>query len=117
VTLGEIDMPIDEDLELNPFEWAQTSARAHARALQELLLLKARVQSEQQTTAKLHAQLDEFICTKNDTETAMLEQFMELLNLKKLKIRDQSRLLAVAEVDESTGQSGHPELSARSYVM
>ena len=103
MTLGEIDMPIDQDLELNPFEWAQTSARAHARALQQLALLQARVQSEQQTTAKLQAQLDEFIRTKNDAETAMLEQFMELLNLKKLKIRDQSRLLAAAAVDESTG--------------
>jgi LytS/YehU family sensor histidine kinase len=100
-------MPIDEDFEFNPFEWAQTSARAHASALQQLVTLKARVRSEQETAAKLHAQLEEFIRTKNDTETAMLEQFMELLNLKKHKIRDQSRLLAAAKVDESTGQPCH----------
>jgi methionyl-tRNA synthetase len=96
-------MPIDESLEFDAFEWAQTSARAHASALQQLVVVQARVRSEQETAAKLNAQLDEFIRTKNDTETAMLVQFMELLNLKKLKIRDQSRLLAAAQVDESTG--------------
>jgi hypothetical protein len=67
--------------------------------------LKARVSSEQDTIAKLNAQLDDFIKTKNDTETAMLQQFMELLNEKKMKIRDQSRLLAGAKVDKSAGKS------------
>ncbi|KAF1918204.1 hypothetical protein BDU57DRAFT_514844 [Ampelomyces quisqualis] len=101
VTLGEIVLPKDDDFEFNPFEWAQISAKAHSQTLQEVADLKARANTEQDTIAKLNAQLDDFIKTKNETETAMLQQFMELLNEKKRKIRDQSRLLATVKVDNS----------------
>ncbi|KAF9701205.1 hypothetical protein EKO04_000134 [Ascochyta lentis] len=102
VTLGEIVLPKDDEFEFNPFEWAQASAQAHSQTLQELAQVKTRIDSEKDTIAELHAQLDDFIKTKNEAETAMLQQFMELLNEKKRKIRDQSRLLAGAKVDKST---------------
>ncbi|KAL1655009.1 hypothetical protein SLS61_002317 [Didymella pomorum] len=102
VTLGEIVLPRDDEFELNPFEWARASAQAHTKTLQELAEVKARIDSENDTITKLNAQLDDFIKTKNEAETAMLQQFMELLNEKKRKIRDQSRLLATAKVDKST---------------
>ncbi|KAI4923887.1 hypothetical protein J4E85_008044 [Alternaria conjuncta] len=102
VTLGEIVLPEDDEFEFNPFEWAQASAMAHAKTLQQVVNLKDQVKSEQHTLAKLNAQLDDFIKTKNDTETAMLQQFMQLLNEKKRKIRDQSRLLAGVKVDKPT---------------
>ena len=104
VTLGEITLPRDEDFEFNPFDWAQASAQAHAQTLKDMAAWKASVSHEQDTIAKLNAQLEDFIKTKNETETAMLQQFMELLNEKKRKIRDQSRLLASATVDKSTGK-------------
>lgn len=65
--------------------------------------MRARIDNEKDVITKLNAQLDDFIRTKNEAETAMLQQFMELLNEKKRKIRDQSRLLATARVDKSTG--------------
>jgi len=105
VTLGEISLPRDDDFEFNPFEWAQASAQAHAATLQELAQLKSTASSEVDTIAKLNAQLDDFIKAKNESETAMLQQFMELLNEKKRKIRDQSRLLAGAKVDRTVGES------------
>lgn len=105
MTLGEIVLPKDDDFEFNPFEWAQASAKAHSQTLQELADLKASANTEQDIIARLNAQLDDFIKTKNETETAMLQQFMELLNEKKRKIRDQSRLLATAKVDTSVGKS------------
>ncbi|KAF1945292.1 hypothetical protein EJ02DRAFT_369615 [Clathrospora elynae] len=105
VTLGGIILPQDDGFEFNPFEWAQASATAHAQALQQLVDMKARASSEQETITKLNAQLDDFIKIKNDTETAMLQQFMELLNDKKRKIRDQSRLLAGAKVDDATASA------------
>jgi septal ring factor EnvC (AmiA/AmiB activator) len=104
VTLGDIVLSKDDDFEFNPFEWTQASAKAHAQTLQELAGLKAKASSGQETISKLNAQLDDFIKTKNETETAMLQQFMELLNEKKRKIRDQSRLLAGAKVDKSAGK-------------
>jgi septal ring factor EnvC (AmiA/AmiB activator) len=80
-------------------------AQAHLQISQELGEVKARIDDEKDTIARLQAQLDDFIKTKNEAETAMLQQFMELLNEKKRKIRDQSRLLAGAQVDKSTGMS------------
>jgi hypothetical protein len=105
VTLGEIALPKDEEYELNPFEWAQISAEAHTRTLQELSDIKARATSEQATISKLQGQLDDFIKTKSETEKEMLQQFMVLLNEKKRKIRDQNRLLAGAKVNEATGKT------------
>jgi methionyl-tRNA synthetase len=97
-------LPRDDDFEFNPFEWAQASAKAHAQTLQELAELKTKANTEQVTITKLNAQLDDFIKTKDETETAMLQQFMQLLNEKKRKIRDQSRLLATAKIDSSAGK-------------
>ncbi|CAN9365258.1 unnamed protein product [Alternaria alternata] len=102
VTLGEIVLPEDDEFEFNPFEWAQVSAVAHAQTLKQMVDLEAQVKSKQQTIAKLNAQLEDFIKTKHETETAMLQQFMQLLNEKKRKIRDQSRLLAGAKVEKPT---------------
>ncbi|KAI8943848.1 hypothetical protein NX059_001820 [Plenodomus lindquistii] len=99
VTLGEITLPLDEEFEFNPFEWAQTSAVAHATTLKQLADLTTRANDEKDTIAKLDAQLQDFIRAKNEAETAMLQQFMQLLNEKKRKIRDQGRILADAKVD------------------
>jgi septal ring factor EnvC (AmiA/AmiB activator) len=101
--LGEIVLPQDDEFEFNPFDWARASATAHAQTLQHMAELEARVSREQKTIAKLNAQLDDFVKTKNEAETVMLQQFMELLNEKKRKIRDQNRLLASAKVDPATG--------------
>ncbi|KAH9874848.1 hypothetical protein J1614_004335 [Plenodomus biglobosus] len=105
VTLGEITLPLDEEFEFNPFEWAQTSAVAHAQTLKQLADLTARVNREKSTIAKLDAQLQDFIRTKDEAETAMLQQFMLLLNEKKRKIRDQGRILADAKVDVETAST------------
>lgn len=104
VTLGEIVLPKDEEFEFNPFEWTQTSAQAHASTLDGITDLKASLKDRQDTIDKLNAQLEDFIKTKNEAETAMLQQFLELLNEKKRKIRDQSRLLAGAKVDKEVGK-------------
>lgn len=111
--MGEIALLRDEEFEFNPFDWAQASAQAHAQTLQELADLRAKVSIEQETIVKLNAQLEDFIKTKNEAETIMLQQFAELLNEKKRKIRDQSRLLAGAQVDESTGMTSNHLVSVR----
>ena len=52
---------------------------------------------------KLNQQLEDLIQAKREHETSLLEKFQELLNSKKLKIRDQQRLLAGAKVDPHKG--------------
>jgi len=105
VTLGAICLPKDEEFEFNPFEWAQASATAHAHTRQQLADVTKRVAREQDAIAQLHAQLDNLIQAKHEAETAMLQQFMALLNEKKRKIRDQSRILGGAHVDHDTASS------------
>ncbi|KAF2003099.1 hypothetical protein P154DRAFT_110605 [Amniculicola lignicola CBS 123094] len=107
VTLGETALSEDDSDEaaINPFEWAQSAAEGHTFALKEVEGLKARLAGEKSIIAKLNAQLEDFIKTKNEAETAMLQQFMALLNEKKRKIRDQQRLLAGAKVDKSTASA------------
>lgn len=94
---------------MDPVEWAFMSAQAHNQTLGKLHELSVKLASEQSHIAKLNAQLEDFIKTKNETEAAMLEHFMTLLNEKKRKIRDQNRLLAAVEVDQSVGKSGVSE--------
>ena len=59
--------------------------------------------SYQETAVKLQGQIDEFIAYRGHHERQMLEKFRLLLNAKKLKIRDQQRLLAGAKVDVRAG--------------
>ena len=53
---------------------------------------------------KLNQQLEGLIEAKRLHETSLLEKFQELLNSKKLKIRDQQRLIAGAKVDPHMGK-------------
>ncbi|KAF2274265.1 uncharacterized protein EI97DRAFT_435358 [Westerdykella ornata] len=102
VTLGEIVLARTEEEEIDPIAWAYASSKAHNEALKEIERLKSMLEDKSAAMEKLNAQLDDFIKTKQETETAMLQQFMVLLNEKKRKIRDQARLLAGAKVDKAT---------------
>lgn len=102
VTLGAIHLPRDDEFEFNPFEWAQASAVAHAQTQQQLADMKMGIAREQDTIAQLQAQLHDLIQAKREAEMAMLQQFMVLLNAKKRKIRDQSRILSREHVDHDT---------------
>jgi hypothetical protein len=52
---------------------------------------------------RLEEQLQGLVDEKLAHANALLQKFADLLNSKKLKIRDQQRLLAGAKVDPSTG--------------
>lgn len=65
----------------------------------ELETATAKIESLEHSINELKAQLDDFITTKEEDETQMLEKFRDLLNEKKFKIRQQHRLLAAAKVD------------------
>ncbi len=56
------------------------------------------IKKDEQIT-KLEKELENFVKLKNDNENQLLEKFSLLLNEKKLKIRDQQRLLANSHVN------------------
>ena len=69
--------------------------------------LTNKYEEQGKTIQKLTQQLDDLIEAKKQHETSLLEKFRELLNAKKLKIRDQQRLLAGAKVDPQTAAQVH----------
>ncbi|KAK1062427.1 hypothetical protein LTR74_010266 [Friedmanniomyces endolithicus] len=65
----------------------------------QLDTLQASAELQREQVARLNRQLDELVKAKKEHEDELLQKFAALLNAKKLKIRDQQRLLAGAKVD------------------
>ncbi|KAF2491575.1 hypothetical protein BU16DRAFT_122420 [Lophium mytilinum] len=97
--MGEIVLLRDEEKEIDPLDWARVAARGAAAAKDQFADLQTQLGTQQSTIDKLHAQLDDLVKAKEENDNAMLQKFTELLNEKKMKIRDQQRLLAGAKVD------------------
>ena len=101
--LGAIALKKDEDQEINTVAWA-VNAVSRSRGLEkEVQGLQKKYNEQGETIRKLNKQLDELIEAKKEHENSLLQKFRELLNAKKLKIRDQQRLLAGAKVDPTKG--------------
>ncbi|KAI1750642.1 hypothetical protein F4782DRAFT_244621 [Xylaria castorea] len=97
--LGSIKLDENDRTEISPFDWCVSAIASRTKVMDELVAATAKIGSLEHTISELKAQLDDFITTKEEDETQMLEKFRDLLNEKKLKIRQQHRLLAAAKVD------------------
>ncbi|KAI1364487.1 hypothetical protein F5Y08DRAFT_209975 [Xylaria arbuscula] len=97
--LGSINLDENDRTEISPFDWCVSAIESRVKVTEELAAATAKIDSLQHSIEELKAQLEEFISTKEEDETEMLEKFQDLLNSKKLKIRQQLRLLAAANVD------------------
>ncbi|KAI9840500.1 MAG: hypothetical protein M1837_001560 [Sclerophora amabilis] len=100
--LGTVSLPYEETQEIELFDWTAAAARAAASTEDRIVPLEGKFKSQEETINKLNHQLEEFIRVKKEHEDALFEKFRELLNSKKLKIRDQQRLLNAAKLDPET---------------
>ncbi|KAJ5906271.1 uncharacterized protein N7473_003187 [Penicillium subrubescens] len=97
--LGSLVLKQDEDQEIALFEWTGLAA-AKADALHsQVTSLTDRYRTAEDTIAKLTQQLADLMQAKSQHENQMVVNFAQLLNEKKLKIRNQQRLLASAAAD------------------
>ncbi|KAF2097152.1 hypothetical protein NA57DRAFT_57752 [Rhizodiscina lignyota] len=116
--LGSITLTQNDEEEISPLDWAGIAAQATADAVSTVASLRSKLVEQQETITKLNAQLEDFIKAKQEQEDVMLQKFTQLLNSKKLKIRDQQRLLAGAKIDssraEEVSESRKPASSRRS---
>lgn len=71
---------------------ALAEAAAHAKELET-------------TVKELKSQLDELVTSKQDDETALLQKFRDLLNEKKVKIREQQKVIAAGSFPNSQSAS------------
>lgn len=103
--LGEIPLRKDDDEAIELYEWAAAAADTTSSLARDIRDLNGRYQDHADTIKKLDAQLEDLIIAKKEHETLLLETFQALLNTKKLKIRDQRRLIDGAKVDPRKGRS------------
>lgn len=110
--LGEIILVKDEAQEVDAVAWASTAILRCDDLEKEAEGLKRKYEDQQSIIRDLQQQLEDLIEAKNMHETALLEKFRDLLNAKKLKIRDQQRILI-----ESKGGSRKGKTSLKFEVL
>ncbi|KAI1820660.1 hypothetical protein F4861DRAFT_50974 [Xylaria intraflava] len=97
--LGSIRLDENDKAEVSLFDWCVSAIASRTRVTEELADAFTKAESLKNSVSELKAQLENFITTKEEDETQLLEKFQDLLNEKKLKIRQQQRLLDAAKAD------------------
>ncbi|VBB83804.1 Putative protein of unknown function [Podospora comata] len=106
--LGTLALKYKEDEEVQLFDWCGAVALEREKFQETVATETAKVTDLEARITELRNQLDELTQAKKDRESEILEKFCDILNEKKVKIREQQRLLAAAR----PGSSGHA-ISAR----
>jgi len=100
--LGSLKLTLDDEREEVAFpEWVDTAVSASDSLRDQLNTLQISVTEQQKQVTSLTQQLDDLVKAKKDHEEELLKKFAAMLNSKKLKIRDQQRLLAGVKIDAS----------------
>ncbi|KAI5205583.1 hypothetical protein AUEXF2481DRAFT_388214 [Aureobasidium subglaciale EXF-2481] len=97
--LGAIVLDKDEDEAIQLYDWTGFAVFRADTLAHRLATFQSTVAEHQKRIDELTAQLDDLVKAKKSQQDEMLRKFAALLNTKKLKIRDQQRLLARAKVD------------------
>ncbi|RDW88104.1 hypothetical protein BP6252_00136 [Coleophoma cylindrospora] len=99
--LGVIELQQDDDAEgdFSGFDWCGLALQATNASSHKLEDAEKRIKELEAALQESQASNRELVKAKADHEDDLLQKFSILLNEKKLKIRDQQRLLASAKVD------------------
>lgn len=112
--LGTIKLEQDDEREqVGVFDWVDSAVATSDQLRSELGTLQDSVLQQRQELSRLQNELDNLIKAKKEHEDELLSKFAALLNSKKLKIRDQQRLLSGAKIDADAADEVS---SARSSV-
>lgn len=97
-------MKQDDEQSVELFDWAGNSTARADELEQQVTKLTNRYRLAEETIQKLSQQLEELMDAKNQHEGQLVTNFVQILNEKKLKVRNQQRLLAAATVDSAKGR-------------
>jgi hypothetical protein len=103
-----VTLELTEEEAIDPFFWAGEAVEAADAMADGFDSLRRQAASQEDTISKLRKQLQGLVEAKAEHENALLSKFSEALNGKKLKIRDQQRLLAGARVDPDASKCSFP---------
>lgn len=99
-----MSLPYTEEEQLDLMDLAGEAAQDAQKTADEILNFRQEADLNKEKISKLTEQLKGLEEAKLEHENALLAKFSQLLNAKKLKIRDQQRLLAGASVDPDAGK-------------
>ncbi|KAH7157050.1 hypothetical protein EDB81DRAFT_411415 [Dactylonectria macrodidyma] len=107
--LGAITLNYDPDEAIELFEWCGAAVEASAVGKQTVADLRVKSHDSEAAVAQLQSQLEELIQAKDKDETVLLQKFRDLLNEKKMKIREQQLALAASSLGSSHPESSQPQ--------
>ena len=99
--LGEIPIRLDEEHEVDVLGWCHSAVERGDTLASEQETLQSKFSDQQATISDLNKRLEDLIAAKKEHESALMAKFCDLINTKKLKIRDQQRLLATVKPDQA----------------
>ncbi|OAQ73019.1 DNA double-strand break repair and VJ recombination XRCC4 [Pochonia chlamydosporia 170] len=91
--LGAITLNHDADEAIELFDWCATSVDAVTKAKASSSESASQVDELRSSVEELKAQLDELVAAKQEDEVVLLQKFRDLLNEKKVKIREQQKII------------------------
>jgi len=95
---GQIELT-EDDAEDNLFNWGVLAVELKDNITNEARELRAQLQAKEEESAKLKEAMEELVVLKKAHEDELIEKFAALLNEKKLKVRDQQRIINSAIPD------------------
>lgn len=98
--IASIELPETED-EVSFFDWTSLAVDGQNAAEDEVAALKVESEIDKRTIQDLQARVSDFVKIKSEHDEQLLAKFVLLLNEKKLKIRNQQRILKAAGVDNT----------------
>ncbi|KAI5303479.1 proteasome regulatory particle subunit [Ascosphaera pollenicola] len=107
--LGALELRQCED-EISLFDWCGTAVSSATSLQDDLQVLQDKAASLEDMNRKLKHQLDELIEAKTNHDKEMLAKFAQVLNEKKLKIRNQQRLLSTLNVSPGKADEKQVEI-------
>ncbi|XP_044724586.1 DNA double-strand break repair and v(D)J recombination protein XRCC4 domain-containing protein [Hirsutella rhossiliensis] len=107
--LGAVTLKCDQSERIELFQWCDWSLDALAKHRKEAADSAAKAREMEAEVAVLQAQLDELLQAKQDDEAALLLKFRDLLNEKKVKIREQQKIITASSFRKQDSASSQPQ--------
>ncbi|OJJ69276.1 hypothetical protein ASPBRDRAFT_45576 [Aspergillus brasiliensis CBS 101740] len=114
--LGSIALKQDDEQAIHLFDWSAVAVARADMLEQRLSRLQQHNREAESTIEQLNKQIEDFTNAKSHHEEQIMTNFTQILNQKKLKIRNQQRLLASANIDmddASKDRAASSEVGAR----
>ncbi|KAF5232090.1 hypothetical protein FAUST_8892 [Fusarium austroamericanum] len=106
--LGAITLSHDPDEAIELFEWCGAAVESSTSSKQATADLTVKSTEANAAVAQLQSQLEDMIKAKCEDETLLLRRFRDLLNEKKIKIREQQQALAALAANPSMAGQSQP---------